>query len=121
MLIAYIAHPIGGDVSANIKRVEAIVRQVNTTEPHVVPFAPYLVDLRVLDDDDPKQRARGMANNEALIKSGAVDIIRLYGHTVSAGMIIEANLALDLGIPVIATNATTAVGLAEIKRARREK
>lgn len=101
MKIVYIAHPIGGDVSRNIWKVEQRVAYINRHEPNVVPFAPYLVDLRVLNDDDPDDRARGMRNNEALLRSGAVDELRLYGERLTDGMIAEIQIADDVGVPIV--------------------
>lgn len=107
MKIAYIAHPIGGNVKRNIERLEWRIRYINMTEPDVVPFAHYLTDIRVLNDDDPNERARGMRNNEALLTSGVVDELRLYGHTISKGMRAEIEIAREMGIPIIPmTDAT---------------
>ena len=51
MKIAYIAHPVAGDVSGNIEKILKIVRDINLTMPDVVPFVPYMADLLAMNDD----------------------------------------------------------------------
>lgn len=101
MKVVYIAHPIGGDVENNIKKVIAICREVNLTEPDVIPFVPYLSDLYALDDANPIERERGMKNGLSLLKKGFIDEIWLYGDRISKGMRAEINLCLEVGIKVI--------------------
>lgn len=99
--IVYIAHPIGGDVQANIAFVLDIIKKLNMSNSDIVPFAPYIVDCLAMDDNIPKERQRGISNNIALIKSRLVDEIWLYGNRISPGMDDEIALAEYLGIPVI--------------------
>lgn len=100
MTVAYIAHPIGGDVKENLSKVSRIIREINLLEPDVVPFAHYFVDCCALDDDVPEERARGIKNDIALMKKGFIDEVRLYGDRISAGMAAEIVLANQLGIQV---------------------
>lgn len=100
MKIAYIAHPISGDVKGNIAKINAIVREINLNEPKTVPFVPYLSDLMALDDSIKEERERGIKNNIRLIQSGIVDELRLYGSTVSKGMLAEIALAKSLNIRI---------------------
>ncbi len=100
MKIAYIAHPLSGDIEENLKRIKAIGRQINIEEPEVVPFAHYFFDCFALDDNIPEERERGIKNNTALMKKGFIDEIRLYGNKISIGMTDEVNLAIVLGIKV---------------------
>lgn len=101
MKIIYIAHPIGGDVQNNIKKVLAIVRDLNLTRTDIVPCAPYVVDVQALDDATPYERARGIANNTALISRGIFDEIWLYGDKISEGMINEIALFERHGLKVV--------------------
>lgn len=101
MKIAYIAHPISGDVNVNIIKVLAIIKHINLTEPDTVPFAPYLPDCMAMDDSIAEQRERGIRNDIALFRAGFIDEVRLYGDVVSSGMIQEIKLANELGIPVV--------------------
>ena len=101
MKIAYIAHPVSGDVQGNIERIIEIIRKVNLEEPETVPFAPYIADLMALDDSNPGERARGIKNDTFLISAGFITEVRLYGGRISNGMKHEKELAESLGIPVI--------------------
>lgn len=101
MKIAYIAHPISGDIDGNIQKILAIVKYINLTEPETVPFAPYIVDCLALDDDVPEQRERGIKNDIALFKAGFITEVRLYGNKISRGMQAEKEHAEQLGIPVL--------------------
>ena len=83
--IIYIAHKIAGDIQNNINKVLAIVKELNLSDPTIVPFAPYIVDLQALDDTIPEQRKRGMANNKAYFESGMIDELWIYSE-VSAGI-----------------------------------
>lgn len=101
MKIAYIAHPISGDVSENIKKLVEIAREINLTEPDVVPFAPYLIDLYALSDDVPEHRARCIRNDMEIFKRECIDELRLYGPNIGGGMKAEIVLAEELGIKVV--------------------
>lgn len=100
MKVAYIAHPVSGDVKGNIEKIIAIVRHVNLTERNTVPFVPYLPDLYALNDDDPKERKRGIKNDTYILKSGIVNELRLYGETISEGMRTEIGICIKLNIHI---------------------
>lgn len=100
MKIAYIAHPVGGNVQKNLASILKIVRDINLNEPDVVPFAPYWVDCHALDDRVQEERDRGIKNDQALFRAGFIDEVRLYGTHISRGMQAEIDLATRLGIPV---------------------
>jgi len=106
--IVYIAHPIGGDVENNIKKVVAICREVNLTEPNIIPFVPYLSDLYALNDEIPVERERGLSNGLFMLKKGFIDEIWLYGDRISNGMRAEINICLEVGIKVVCKTAGTA-------------
>jgi hypothetical protein len=107
MKVVYIAHPISGDVEQNLKRIEAIGRHINLTEPDVVPFAHYFFDCYALDDNIPEERERGIKNDIALMRKGFIEEVRLYGDRISTGMSHEIDLALELKIEVIAMTEAT--------------
>ena len=100
MKVAYIAHPIGGDISENLKKVIEIIRSINLLEPDVIPFAHYFVDCHALNDDILEERERGIKNDIALMKKGFIDEVRLYGNRISKGMRHEIELAHKLNIPI---------------------
>lgn len=101
MRIIYIAHAIGGDVQANLADLYRIARRINMEYPDIVPFAPYVLDVLCLNDAVPAERARGIANNTALLQSGMVEELWLTGNRISAGMKAEMGLAKQMGIAII--------------------
>ena len=109
MKIVYIAHPISGNIKGNLKKIQAIARKINLTEPDCVPFAHYFLDCHCLNDDVPEERARGIKNDIALMEAGFIDEIRLYGDKISKGMKAEIELGKSLGIPIISMNPLTEV------------
>lgn len=121
MKIAYIAHPISGDVRGNLRRIAAIGRKINLEEPEVVPFANYFFECYALEDGILEERERGVKNNIALMRKGFIDEIRLYGNRISKGMSREVDLALELGIEVIPMTEATKRGYQEIKLRKLKK
>lgn len=101
MKIVYIAHPISGDIEANLADLRRIVRKINLKYPHIVPFVPYYADIVSLDDNVPAERERGIQNDIAVLRSGIVKELWLTGDKISKGMMAEKMLAEELGIPVI--------------------
>lgn len=101
MKIAYIAHPISGDIESNLADLRRIVKKVNTEYPEVVPFVPYYVDIVSLDDNIPEERERGIKNDKAILMSGCVDELWVTGTRISTGMNHEIVLAKSLKIPVV--------------------
>jgi len=121
MKIVYIAHPISGDIEENLKKIEAIGRQINLEEPDVVPFAHYFFDCYALNDDIPEERQRGIKNDIALMKRGFIDEIRLYGDRISNGMKHEIELGVKLGIKIVPMTEATKRTLRTINTRSAEK
>ena len=108
MKIVYIAHPVGGDVDKNVKKIKKIIRKIQITEPDIIPFAPYLIGLMTLDDSDKTERTIGINNNREYFKrEGLIWQLWLYGNKISKGMTKEMILALDEGIPIISKTIGT--------------
>lgn len=107
MKVVYIAHPIGGDVENNIEKVLGIIKEINLNYSDVVPFAPYIVDCLALDDNDLRQRERGIKNDIELFNRGFINEVWLYGDRVSKGMLEEVKLAHKLSIPVFCKTKQT--------------
>lgn len=105
--IVYIAHPIGGDVQGNVKKLQAIYRQISLQEPLVTPFIPYIATVQSLDDSVPAERNIGFAHNFEFFKKNVIDELWLYGPHISVGMQVEIQWAMELGIPVISKTAGT--------------
>lgn len=101
MKIAYIAHPIGGDIEANLADLRRIIRKINLNYPYVVPFCPYYADVVSLNDNDPREHARGKKNNEHILYASIVDELWLTGDRISKGMEVERDIAWMMGIEVV--------------------
>jgi hypothetical protein len=92
MKVVYIAHPISGDVDGNILKVIDIVRTINLNSENILPFAPYIVDLKALDDSNALQRERGIKNNSYWLATNVVDEVWVFGG-ISKGVSEEIMLA----------------------------
>jgi hypothetical protein len=114
--IVYIAHPIGGDVTANIQKILNIVRDINLTMPDVVPFAPYIADVLIMDDSKPEERAIGISNDHKIIESGIVNELWIYGERISAGMVAEIELAEKHCIPIVLMTRDTELPLSLLNK-----
>lgn len=101
MKVAYIAHPISGDVKGNIEKIRAICRDINLNQTDVIPFVPYCMDLLCLDDNFPSERERGFKNNRYHLESGYIDELWLFGDRISDGMHIEINTCLIEMIKIV--------------------
>lgn len=62
------------------------------------PIAPHLYLPRCLDDNDPNDRASGLAAGRALLT--VCDEVWQWGKTITEGMAAELALAKELGIPI---------------------
>lgn len=99
MKTVYIAHPISGNVKKNKKSIYKIMEQL-IRDGDVIPFAPYLPTLKILDDENPVERAIGIELNKSYFVRHAFDELWVYGDHVSSGVKAEIDLALELGIAV---------------------
>ncbi|HYE22786.1 MAG TPA: hypothetical protein VD998_04325 [Verrucomicrobiae bacterium] len=104
MLIVYVAHPIGGNVTVNMASVKAIVDRMFNDRPEVYPIAPYLFALERLDDSKAEDRRRGIAINKLYFDRRFIDEVWLFGNRVSSGMWEEVRWARRLRIPVVPMN-----------------
>ncbi len=109
MKICYIAHPVGHSwkKAINLEKIKKIVRKINLRQANIVPFVPYFADCEALSDNIPSERERGLKNGLAIIESGIVEELWLYGNKISNGMWDEIRLAHALGIKIVPqTDAT---------------
>lgn len=99
MKYVYICHPLRGDVEGNLERVKDIVRKVCCEE--TVAFAPHLAFATVFNDENPAERKRGISTDLALLRSGKIDELWVYGERLSEGMKFEVDVCLEHNIPVV--------------------
>jgi hypothetical protein len=95
----FIAHPIGGDVEGNIRKVYDICKRVHNKD--IIPIVPYLVSLQYLNDEIEEDRNLGIDANLETFRCGYVKESWLFGDHISKGMEGEIRLALELGIPIV--------------------
>lgn len=95
----YIAHPIGDDVEANLRKVERLALEVMLSIRYA-PVVPYLTALRCLDDAKPEHRTLGIEMNRDYFRRHFIDEVWLCG-AVTEGVGIELQWAKRYGIPVI--------------------
>ena len=90
--IAYLAHPVGGDVENNIARAKRWLHWLSRQAPQAAVIAPWIANIEAGEDDnDPIQRTRGLA--KAALVASRCDAIILCGGRVSSGMAIERQAA----------------------------
>lgn len=100
MRILYMAHPVGGLVPANLARSLRWLRYLASSDPDTAYIAPWIAAIMSGEDDnDPVARARGLAQDVAVVKR--CDGLVLVGGRVSSGMAIERDAAMTAGITVI--------------------
>lgn len=102
--VVYIAHPIGGDVENNKKKVLDICREVHVNSEAIIPTAPYITTLLYLDDNIPKERKIGIEANKKLFENGGFDELWLCGPRISEGMREEVEWCIKLDIPIYCYN-----------------
>lgn len=103
--VVYIAHPVSGDVEANLASAARWVRWA-AVRMGVAPVAPYITFCAVLDDDDEADRALGMRCDLAILRK--CDEVWLCGERVSEGMAGERDHAHANGIRVYRFTAMVA-------------
>lgn len=67
------------------------------------PIAPHLYLPQCLDDNDPAERAAGMAAGREFL--AVCDEVWQWGATITEGMAAELAYAVELGIPIKVFNS----------------
>lgn len=99
--IVYIAHPIGGDVEANLKSIQEIYLLISRTRPDVIPFCPYYATVMSLDDSVPNDRELGMEHNKIFFERGIIDELWWFKR-ISSGVSKELSWCNEFNIPYYA-------------------
>lgn len=110
--VVFIAHPVAGDISRNIKKILAICESVH--RQGLIPVAPYLVALQYLNDEVVEDRQLGIEANVECFHRRFIDELWLYGDKISSGMEAEVKLAVELGISVIPKTEETSQDLGKL-------
>jgi len=96
--LIYLAHPVSGDVAANLARARRWLLWCYRTRPDLAFVSQWILDCEILDDANPTDRQLGLEHDFAIIER--CDAVWLVGGRVSAGMAMEAAHALARGIHV---------------------
>jgi len=94
-LRVFIASPYAGEVERNVRRAKRLV--VDALALHCAPYAPHLLYVNHLDDNNPVERQRGIDAGLAWLE--ACDEVWSWG-LISPGMLREIEHANSLGIKV---------------------
>lgn len=97
-ILVYVAHPVSGDVAANLARARRWVRWILDTYTHIAPVANWITYCEVLDDDCAEHRNRSLLHDCALVER--CDWLWLVGGRITDGMRAEAMAARMAGVEV---------------------
>ncbi len=93
--MVYMAHPVAGDVAANLAKAKQWLRALQDANPTTVIIAPWITSCEIYDDD-PEQRAAGILRScYAIEKCSAIILV---GGGISVGMEIEMECAIRAGV-----------------------
>lgn len=92
--LIYMAHPVAGDVAANIASAKKWLRRLQDMYPAHDFIAPWITDVEIYDDSKPIYREAGLQRCERVI--ARCDALVLVGDRISEGMKREWALALEL-------------------------
>lgn len=105
--VAWLCHPLSGDVPGNIARAKRWLGWLLRTFPQIDFAADWILWCEVLDDSNEVERQRGLNFCEVMIHR--CDAIWLVGGAISSGMQREMDAALAALIPIVdLTNLTDA-------------
>lgn len=102
--IVFIAHPMSGDQSGNMRKVLRILRQTHTAT--LIPIFPSAATRQYLSGSEADQRL-AETHIERYFSRRFVDELRLYGDRISEGMWREVRLARKYRVPIIAMTRET--------------
>lgn len=97
--LCYICSPYRGEIERNTEYARELTRIA--LDCGYTPITPHLYLTQVLNEEDPKQRERGMAAGARLLKHCKYILIgSRYG--LSEGMLAEIQIAIEEGITELA-------------------
>jgi hypothetical protein len=114
MIIAYMCHPVAGDVEANLERAKIWLRFLQINNPYVALVAPWITACEVFDDSNTSMRSAGLRRDLTLIRRcdqlwicgvplarGADADECAFGVGISEGMRMEIDCALANSLVVL--------------------
>jgi len=103
--VVYMAHPVSGDVEANLARAKRWYKWI-TDNYKVGVVADWIINCEIYDDSNPADREAGLLVCEEI--ASRCDEIWLVGGVVSNGMAREAEAAEAAGVTVVDLSAAGA-------------
>lgn len=87
--VFYVAHPVSGDVAANVTNVIAWIKWLTLNDPSRIYVAPWVAEVLAFKDEvvDPAFYDRVLADDVTVLRK--LDGILLVGGSISRGMGIE--------------------------------
>jgi hypothetical protein len=65
--LAFLAHPVRGDIPGNLTKAENWIKRIEIAHPHLVVVANWITEVRVFDDANEHERERGILRNKFFI------------------------------------------------------
>lgn len=96
--VAWLIHPLKGDIAGNIARAKRWLQFLIRTFPGLDFEAGWILWVEVLNDADPVERERGLKFCEGMIRR--LDEVWVAGGAISEGMEREIRVAHLAGKPV---------------------
>lgn len=104
----FISRPIGGDsIEENIKALKDDLFMIIQMDAEIMPDAPYLQILSVLDDADPQERKKGLLMVKTMLQTNNYDEVWLRGNKITDGMQLEIEAAEEIGLKVVPMSLET--------------
>lgn len=98
MKLAFIAHPLRGDIDNNLDSVRDWYRFFTDRVHDTLFLTQWVIDCEVYDDSDEGQRRAGIDRNLALLEK--CDALYLVGSGITPGMQEEMSVALKHGLEI---------------------
>lgn len=95
----FIAHPISGDIEANLKKVLAICKEIHSNE--VFPVFPSFLWRQYLNENDKDLDSKIGSVHKSYFESGFIKELWIYGDRLTKGMKKQINLAIIYKIKII--------------------
>lgn len=101
MKIAYLAHPVSGDVVGNIAKAKIWLKWLQQRYIDKAFIAPWIdwIELCGDDDDNSQQRELGMQRDFLVI--GRCHELWMVGGRMSTGMLREKRVAIAHGVDIL--------------------
>jgi hypothetical protein len=112
--VVYVAHPVSGNVAANLERARRWLAWLVEIAPEWALAMPWMPYVETLDED--RHRERGLRDDLSMLRR--CDGIVLVGGRISAGMAIELEAARNAGLWAVDLTALGSEPPAPCVRAR---